>query len=303
MAWWIPATIVATAVIGAYTEDKAQKRAISEKRKGNRYKKEQTERSLKYIDEALADIQERHGNEWEGARAVFQKMGADIKSGTYSAEAFMDSFIDPDGFKPPEQYKAQFSPPEEGFTFNPEEDPGYQFRLQEGQKAIAAKANAEGGAYSGALGKSLVGYGQRMASQEYSDSYGRYQQERGIQQADERLRQADTGMALSDDYRNRQLRLEAGNTLFNQQESIARLGAETSLAHITQGRQGMADVTRSQLALTEQRTRLLGAQGTDLLNNQSRIGDQEGERGKTQADNLRNIAGGIDGFAEGGGQR
>jgi len=57
-------------------------------------------------------------------------------------------------------------------------DPGYAFRLKEGQKALEASAAARGGLISGNALKSLVGYGQEMGSQEYMNAFNRYQQER-----------------------------------------------------------------------------------------------------------------------------
>jgi hypothetical protein len=57
-------------------------------------------------------------------------------------------------------------------------DPGYGFRLKEGQKALEASAAARGGLISGNALKSLVGYGQEMGSQEYMNAFNRYQQER-----------------------------------------------------------------------------------------------------------------------------
>ena len=53
-------------------------------------------------------------------------------------------------------------------------DPSYQFRLQQGQNAIQSSAAAQGGLLSGATLKALQGYGQDMASQEYSNAYNRF---------------------------------------------------------------------------------------------------------------------------------
>ncbi len=53
-------------------------------------------------------------------------------------------------------------------------DPSYQFRLQQGQDAIQSSAAAQGGLLSGATLKALQNYGQESASQEYSNSYNRF---------------------------------------------------------------------------------------------------------------------------------
>lgn len=57
-------------------------------------------------------------------------------------------------------------------------DPGYAFRLAEGQKALERSAAARGGLLSGAAGKALTRYGQDMGSQEYMNAFNRYQTER-----------------------------------------------------------------------------------------------------------------------------
>jgi hypothetical protein len=57
-------------------------------------------------------------------------------------------------------------------------DPGYAFRLSEGQKALERSAAARGGLMGGATGKALTRYGQEMGSQEYQNAFNRYQAER-----------------------------------------------------------------------------------------------------------------------------
>lgn len=57
-------------------------------------------------------------------------------------------------------------------------DPGYAFRLAEGQKALERSAAARGGLMSGGTGKALTRYGQEMGSQEYMNAFNRYQTER-----------------------------------------------------------------------------------------------------------------------------
>ncbi len=68
------------------------------------------------------------------------------------------------------------------FTYDPfsaptgvteQNDPGYQFRLQQGQQAIERGATAAGGAFSGGTLKALARYGQDYASNEYQNVYNR----------------------------------------------------------------------------------------------------------------------------------
>ena len=59
-----------------------------------------------------------------------------------------------------------------------EQDPGYQFRLAEGMKALDRQAAARGGLISGGAMKAAQRYGQGLASQEYQNAFNRYQAER-----------------------------------------------------------------------------------------------------------------------------
>jgi len=59
-----------------------------------------------------------------------------------------------------------------------QQDPGYGFRLAEGQKALDRQAAARGGLISGAALKGAQRYGQEMGSQEYTNAFNRYQTER-----------------------------------------------------------------------------------------------------------------------------
>ena len=57
-------------------------------------------------------------------------------------------------------------------------DPGYAFRLAEGQKALERQAAARGGLISGSALKAAQRFGQQMASEEYMNAFNRYQSER-----------------------------------------------------------------------------------------------------------------------------
>ena len=60
-------------------------------------------------------------------------------------------------------------------------DPGYNFRLSEGLKALDRQAAARGGLMSGAALKAAGRYGQEAASQEFGNAYNRYRQNRADQ--------------------------------------------------------------------------------------------------------------------------
>lgn len=59
-----------------------------------------------------------------------------------------------------------------------QQDPGYAFRLSEGQKALDNQAAARGGLISGNALRAATAYGQNMGSQEYTNAFNRYQTER-----------------------------------------------------------------------------------------------------------------------------
>ncbi|MEY8206106.1 MAG: hypothetical protein RPR40_13665 [Bermanella sp.] len=64
----------------------------------------------------------------------------------------------------------------DGFVF--EQDLGYQFRMNEGVKALDNSASARGRLLSGAQQKGVNAYAQNVASQEYSNAYNRESNEK-----------------------------------------------------------------------------------------------------------------------------
>ena len=57
-------------------------------------------------------------------------------------------------------------------------DPGYQFRLSEGMKALDRSAASRGGLLSGGYAKGVQQYAQGLASEEYQNAFNRYQTSR-----------------------------------------------------------------------------------------------------------------------------
>ena len=60
-------------------------------------------------------------------------------------------------------------------------DPGYGFRLAEGQKTLDRQAAARGGLISGGALKAAQRYGQEMGSQEFTNAFNRFQTNRANQ--------------------------------------------------------------------------------------------------------------------------
>ena len=59
-----------------------------------------------------------------------------------------------------------------------QQDPGYAFRLSEGQKQLDRMAAIRGGQISGSSLKAAARFGQDLGSQEYQNAFNRYQTER-----------------------------------------------------------------------------------------------------------------------------
>jgi hypothetical protein len=59
-----------------------------------------------------------------------------------------------------------------------QKDPGYEFRMAEGMKALERSAAARGGLNSGGTLKALSRYGQDYASGEYQNAYNRFNSDR-----------------------------------------------------------------------------------------------------------------------------
>lgn len=64
-----------------------------------------------------------------------------------------------------------------------QQDPGYAFRLSQGQKALERSASARGGLLGGSTGGALQRFGQELGSQEYQNAFNRYQTERAAKLA------------------------------------------------------------------------------------------------------------------------
>lgn len=72
-----------------------------------------------------------------------------------------------------------FTKPFDAEEFYKYQDPGYWFRLQQGQQAVQNRNAASSGALSGAAYKDLIDYNQGEASTEYGNAFNRYQTTQG----------------------------------------------------------------------------------------------------------------------------
>jgi hypothetical protein len=91
-------------------------------------------------------------------------------------------------------------------------DPGYAFRVQQGQQAIDRSAAAQAGLQSGSALKAAARFGQEMGSQEYGNAYNRFLQQRELQMRSlQGLASPGSSMAAS----GAQLGVQSGQNIAN----------------------------------------------------------------------------------------
>lgn len=98
--------------------------------------------------------------------------------------------------------------------FNFQADPGYQFRLDQGNQAIQNSMASRGKGLSGATLRALQRYGSGLASQEYGNAYNRYSDDRTF------------GYGTTRDMYDRAAQ-EQGNR-YNRQAGLANMGMNAS---------------------------------------------------------------------------
>ena len=108
-------------------------------------------------------------------------------------------------------------------------DPGYNFRMSEGLKALDRQAAARGGMMSGAALKAAGRYGQESASQEFGNAYNRYRQNRADQL--DPLMYAMTGGTNATNATNTAM----GNYGTNAADLIGRAGQATGAGYLGAG--------------------------------------------------------------------
>jgi hypothetical protein len=137
----------------------------------------------------------------------------------------------------PRQYqfdarRFQFTPPTPASLAN---DPGYQFRLQTGQRALEGSAAARGGLLSGGAARGLTEFGQQLGSQEYQQAYGRALGENqlgyGRALAGNELRYSRDLAANQDQYQRALQQWQLGQGLnqqqYNRLSGLAGVGQQT----------------------------------------------------------------------------
>lgn len=135
------------------------------------------------------------------------------------------------------------------------QDPGYQFRVEQGLKAINASKAAQGGLVSGAALREAADFGSGLASQEYANAYGR--------SADAWAR--NYGRALDTFNTNYNVWQGDQGNLFNRLAALAGVG-QTATTQLNQGGRDFASQA-----------------GTILLNTGQNIGELATQAGNARA--------------------
>jgi len=146
-AWMLPAAIVGTGLFGAITAN----RAAGEQADAATRAAETQAAASRYA----ADLQQKQYEENVKRQQPFYDVGVNALPELVQASRYTPFSM--------EQFTA---------------DPGYGFRLSEGQKALERSAAARGGLISGGALKAATRFGQEMGSQEYTNAFNRYQTER-----------------------------------------------------------------------------------------------------------------------------
>lgn len=102
-------------------------------------------------------------NQWQTGQQMAQERG---KGGTFFPEFQAPTFEAGPAYQAPEPFKAPTMEQAQA-------DPGYQFSLQQGQKALETSAAARGIARTGGALKDLLAYGQDRGAQQYENVYNR----------------------------------------------------------------------------------------------------------------------------------
>ena len=143
----VSAAIVGSAAIGAYSSDKAADAQAKGARDAARAAERSTDKQIAFD------------------REVYEQQRADNKPWLDSGKEYLSTIRE--GIK-----RGDFKPEEFRFSFN-QSDPSYQFRFNEGLKAVNNQLQARGMNISGTQYKNLMRYGQEMGSQEYGNEFNR----------------------------------------------------------------------------------------------------------------------------------
>jgi hypothetical protein len=165
MSGWVAGSVVVGGLIGANASNKAANAQAGAAEKSAELSKD--------VADQQVQLQREQYNQTRADQTPFREAGVNALTRIQGGEFGLPS----------------------AFQFDPSQvsmDPGYAFRLSEGQKALDRQAAARGGLISGSALKAATRFGQDMGSQEYSNAYNR-SYGRAMDEYNSRINQANTG--------------------------------------------------------------------------------------------------------------
>lgn len=149
---WVAAAVVGSAIVGGAIQNNAARKGV----------KAQENAANKASDTTMAMYEQNREDQ-----APWRDAG--VKS---LAELQYQLGL---GDRTPGEHLGEYGSLSRDFTLSDfNRDPGYQFRMDEGRKAIENSAAARGGLLSGTTLKAISKYGQDVASNEYGNAYNRF---------------------------------------------------------------------------------------------------------------------------------
>lgn len=220
----VAVAVVGGAVVGAYSANKSSKAQAKSAKQGVEAEKEMADANIAFQREMAKQQREDFAPWRDVGQQALQQIWRGVQTGAFDPGKFDPSQIDL------------------------EADPGYQFRMQQGQEALDSSAAARGRLLSGAQQKALTQYGQDMGSQEYANAYARYANEYAMEADRKRqnfnilsgLSQGGQASAAGQAQASSQLAQTGGNILANtgraQNVAYQQAGAARASGYENQGR-------------------------------------------------------------------
>ena len=144
---------------------------------------EQWSQNVRDQNEAsAAALQDTAGQSGRNLLQMAQGAGEDVRGAARQGQGYLDPYLTQGqgaNTTLADWATNKLTGPAAEFAFS-ENDPSYQWRLQQGQKALERSAAGRGGLQSGATLKSLTNYSQGAASQEYAAEHARWLKEQEL---------------------------------------------------------------------------------------------------------------------------
>lgn len=140
----VATAIVGSAVIGGYASNQASNAQAKATKAGIRAEQQMSAENIAFQREMAAEQREDFAPWTEAGGQALDRLWAGIQSGEFEVG-----------------------------NIDVKQDPGYQFRMNEGVEALDKSAAARGRLLSGAQNKAITDYAQGQASQEYGAAYAR----------------------------------------------------------------------------------------------------------------------------------